>query len=184
MLFRLCDHYENNLPTCRQEGSNECFICFEYKNEDGILPIYLNTQNLYLHRCLCNGSVHRECLKIWFDKNKKCPICRIKVIENNNTTQIINNYIPFGFTIYIYTKKLIPAFLRVFSCLLLIFLVIDFYFMILNSKYRQYNAREYNDREYDVTQYSHIQYSHIQYNINTYTMSRVLSHILDDEYIE
>jgi hypothetical protein len=179
MLFRLCDHYENNLPIYKQEGINECFICFEYKNEHGSIPIYLNSQNLYLNACVCNGSVHNECLKFWFDKNKKCPICRIKVIENNKATVIIYNYIPFGMTIYIYTKKLVPAVIRVVSCVLLIFLVIDFYFMILNNKYRQYNTTGYNDREYDVRQYNHI-----EYNVNTYTMSRVLSHILDEEYIE
>jgi hypothetical protein len=174
MLFRLCEHYDNHSTICERESNNECFICFEYKNNDGAIPIYLNSQNLYLNGCLCNGSVHNECLKIWFDKNKKCPICRIKVIENNKATVIIYNYIPFGMTIYIYIKKLVPAFIRVFSCVLLIFLVIDFYFMIINNKYRQYN-----DREYDIRQYSHI-----EYNINTYTMTHVLSHILDEEYIE
>lgn len=160
MLFRFCEHCDNNLSVYKQETSNDCFICFEYKNDDGILPIYLNSQNLYLNGCVCNGSVHVECLKIWFDKHKKCPICRIKVIENTNTTIIIYNYIPFGITIYTYTKKIIPAVLRIFSCIFFIFLIIDFYFIIVNSKYRQYNDREYN--------------------VNTHTMS----HILDEEYIE
>jgi hypothetical protein len=160
MLFRLCEHYEHNFPIYKQNTINECFICFEYKNDDGFLPIYLKTQNLYLNGCLCNGSVHNECLKIWFNKNKSCPICRIKVIENNNTTIIIYNYIPFGINIYTYTKKLVPEVVRVFSCVLLIFLILDFYFMIDNTKYRQYNDGGYN--------------------VYTHT----LSPILDNEYIE
>jgi hypothetical protein len=165
MLFRLCEHYENNFPIYKQDISNECFICFEYKNDNGILPIYLTSQNLYLNECVCNGSVHIECLKIWFNKNKKCPICRIRVIENNNTTIIIYNYIPFGITIYTYTKKIIIAVIRVFSCMLVLFLIIDFYFMIANTKYREYNYREYND---------------VEHNDYTYTISP----ILDKEYIE
>jgi len=86
--------------------------------------------------------------KIWFNKNKKCPICRIEVIENNNTTIVIYNYIPFGINIYTYTRKLIISVIRVFSCILFLFLIIDFYFMIVNNKYREYNHTEYNDYTY------------------------------------
>ena len=165
MLFRVCEHYEHNFSKFKQETLNDCFICFEYKNDDGILPIYLKTQNLYLNGCICNGSVHNECLKIWFNKNKSCPICRIKVIENNNTTIVIYNYIPFGINIYTYTKRMVPDVVKVFSCVLLIFFILDFYFMIDNIKYRQYNDPRYNDPGY-----------------NDYT--HTISPILDEEYIE
>lgn len=165
MLFRLCEHYENTFPRYKQDISNECFICFEYKNDNGILPICLNSQNLYLNECVCNGSVHIECLKIWFNKNKKCPICRIQVIENNNTTIVIYNYIPFGITIYTYTKKIIISAIRVFSCMLVLFLIIDFYFMIVNTKYREYKYKEYNFVE-----------------DNDYT--HTLTNISEDEYIK
>jgi hypothetical protein len=144
MYFRVCEHYDyNNLPISTFEShyqyqNNECFICFEYKNDDGIIPIYLNNQSLYLNQCVCNGSVHNECLKIWFYKNKTCPICRIKVIENNNTTVIIYNYIPYGIIIYTYTKRICLNIIRVFTLFFFIFLVIDFYCVVINSKYRQY----------------------------------------------
>lgn len=166
MLFRLCEHYDNHSTIYERESTNECFICFEYKNNDGTIPIYLNSQNLYLNGCLCNGSVHNECLKIWFDKNKKCPICRIKVIENNKATVIIYNYIPFGVTIYTYTIKMIRSTVRVFSCILFICLLIDFYFVIINNKYRQHNNIGYESIEYD-----------------DYYMYRQ-SHFLDDDFIE
>lgn len=146
MLFRLCEHFDNNRSIYKPQTDSECFICFEYKNDDGVIPIYLNTQNLYLNECDCNGSVHNKCLKIWVDKNKKCPICRIKVIETNNATVIIYNYVPFGITIYTYTKKMILAFARVFICIFFLYLCIDFYIMVINNKYREH--RQYNDNTY------------------------------------
>jgi len=148
MYFRVCEHYDNiNLPISTfdpgYQNVNECFICFEYKNEEGIIPIYLNKQSLYLNRCICNGSVHNECLKIWFYKNKTCPICRIKVIENNNATVIIYNYIPYGIIIYTYTKRICLNIIRIFTLFFFIFLVIDFYLVVINNKYREYNDYTY-----------------------------------------
>jgi len=78
MLFRLCEHYENNFPIYKQESKNECFICFEYKNDNGILPIYLKGQNLYLNDCICNGSVHIECLKFGLIKTKSARFVESK----------------------------------------------------------------------------------------------------------
>jgi len=147
MYFRLCEHYDtNNLPISTETGYqsvNECFICFEYKNEDGIIPIYLKNQSLYLTQCVCNGSVHNDCLKIWFDKNKTCPICRIKVIENNKATVVIYNYIPYGIIIYTYIKIITLTLTRICLFFILLYLFIDFYFVIIKSKYRQYNYYTY-----------------------------------------
>jgi len=186
MLFRLCEHYENNCPIYKHDTINECFICFEYKNDNGILPIYLKAQNLYLNECVCNGSVHIECLKIWFNKNKKCPICRIEVIENNNTTIIIYNYIPLGITIYTYTKRFIISVIRVFSCMLVIFLIMDFYFAIVNAKYRRYNG-EYNNGEYNNGEYNNGEYNNGEYNNGEYNngeYNNYITFVSDKEYIE
>ena len=140
MVFRLCEHYyDNNLSIYKSQSDNECFICFEYINDHGITPIYLKTQKIYLNGCICNGSVHNECLKIWFDKNKTCPICRIKVIENNNATIIIYNYIPYGIIIYTYTKRIFLNMIRIVTFFFFLFLLVDFYFIVINIKYRQYN---------------------------------------------
>lgn len=147
MYYRVCEHYDiNNLPISTETGYeivNECFICFEYKNEDGIIPIYLKNQSLYLCQCICNGSVHNECLKIWFDKNKTCPICRIKVIENNKATVIIYNYIPYGILIYTYIKIITLTLTRICLFFILLFVFIDFYFVIIKNKSRQYNDYTY-----------------------------------------
>lgn len=163
MYFRVCEHYDyNNLSTSTFESdyqyqNNECFICFEYKNEDGIIPIYLNNQSLYLKRCVCNGSVHNECLKIWFDRNKTCPICRIKVTENNKATIIIYNYIPYGIVIYTYIKNIYLNFIRIFTLFFFIFLVIDFYCVVINSKYRQYNDYTYTYTPVPILDYEDIE---------------------------
>jgi hypothetical protein len=147
MYYRVCEHYDNNnLQISTETGDeivNECFICFEYKNDDGIIPIYLKNQSLYLCQCVCNGSVHNECLKIWFNKNKTCPICRIKVIENNKATVVIYNYIPYGILIYTYIKIITLTLTRMCLFFIFLFVFIDFYFVIIKNKSRQYNDYAY-----------------------------------------
>jgi hypothetical protein len=159
MYFRLCEHYDiNNLPISTETGRevvNECFICFEYKNDHGIIPIYLNNQSLYLCQCVCNGSVHNECLTIWFNKNKTCPICRIKVIENNKATVIIYNYIPYGILIYTYIKIITLTLTRICLCFIFLFVFIDFYFVIIKNKSRQYN--DYTYTSMPILDYENIQ---------------------------
>ena len=85
MFFNVCEHYDDNQPIVK-EHYDECFICFEYKTHDENILTTLQKQKIYLNNCTCNGSIHNYCLKIWFDKNKSCPICRIHFIENNNAT--------------------------------------------------------------------------------------------------
>jgi len=146
-FFRVCEHYDNNSPInqsqSQSQSANECFICFEYKNEEGFVPIYLNNQSIYLHQCVCNGSVHIQCLKIWFYKNKTCPICRIRVIENNTATVVIYNYIPWSIVIYTYIKKITLTLSRICACFIFLFILIDFYFVLKKSKYRLYNDYTY-----------------------------------------
>jgi len=139
MLYRLCEHYDTNLQIYRSQFDNDCFICFEYKNEDGILPINLKDQQLYFNQCICNGSVHNTCLKIWVYKNKSCPICRIKIIEANKMTLFIYTYMPAVINLYIYVNQLWLYVIRIITILLFIFLFIDFYLSIINTRYRPYN---------------------------------------------
>jgi len=141
MLFRVFEHYDDNL--CQRDYDNECFICFEYKTETDMKPINLQNQRLYFNNCLCKGSVHNDCLKIWFDKNKTCPICRIKVIENNKETIIIHNYIPWAIYIYIYIKKITLRFVRVLSVILFMYTLVEFYFMVIKTRYRPYTDYTY-----------------------------------------
>lgn len=139
MLYRLCEHYNSNSQICISQFDNDCFICFEYKNDDGIIPINLKNQNLYLNQCVCNGSVHIQCLKIWIYKNKSCPICRIRIIEVDNTTMFIYTYIPCLINVYFFIKKMWLYIIRIITIILFMILLMDFYFSIMYTKYRQYN---------------------------------------------
>lgn len=141
MNYRVIEHYHDT--SCQRENDNECFICFEYKTVNDIRPINLQKQRLYLNNCICKGSVHNECLKTWFEINKTCPICRIKVIENNKATVFIYNYVPWGITIYSYTKELSLRIVRALSFVLFIYALIDFYFMIIKTRYKLYDDYNY-----------------------------------------
>ena len=142
MFFNVCEHYDDNQPIVK-EHYDECFICFEYKTHDENIPTTLQKQKIYLNNCTCNGSIHNYCLKIWFDKNKSCPICRIHVIENNNATIVFFNYIPYGISIYIFIKNLSIKFIKLFSIILFFYALIDFYLILITSKYIPYNDYTY-----------------------------------------
>ena len=103
MYFNTCEHYDN-IGIIYHEENKDCFICFDEKIPNENKPTKLRYQNLYIKTCDCDGTVHNYCLKKWFDKHKKCPICRIECIENNNTTLIIHNYIPYGIHVYAFIQ--------------------------------------------------------------------------------
>jgi hypothetical protein len=82
MLFKLVDHYDFELDVIYETNKNihnqeiECFVCLETSFEDELHPIKLNTSIFYIRDCNCNGYIHKKCLDIWYNTNKKCPICR------------------------------------------------------------------------------------------------------------
>jgi hypothetical protein len=139
MLFRVCEHYDEQYYQDTIQCYNECFICFQYKIDSENNPSTLKTHNLYINNCACNGSVHIKCLKIWVDMNKSCPICRIHVIENNNATIIIYNYISLGISIYNFTKNISLKALRVLSVILFIYSLLDLYFISIKTRYAYQN---------------------------------------------
>ena len=49
-------------------NNNECSICLDKINLEN--AVILN----------CEHYFHKECLKIWFNKSKTCPICRNEMI--------------------------------------------------------------------------------------------------------
>lgn len=152
MLFRVCEHYDDNY-TIVEEQINDCFICFEYKIDNENRPISLQTQKLYFNNCVCDGAIHNCCLKIWIDKNNSCPICRVNIIESNNTTIIFYNYIPFGIRIYMYIQSMSIRFFRFFTFILFLYAIIDFYLIIINTKYTTYNDYTTTSNFVDVNQY-------------------------------
>ena len=138
MLFRVCEHYDDNQQMF-QEQDNECFICFEHETDNESKPTNLQKQQLYFNKCLCNGSVHNCCLKIWLEKNKSCPICRMKVIENNNTTIIIYQYFPRGIQIYSLAKNMYVRFIKLCLVIFYFHTLIYFCLLVFEMKYVLYN---------------------------------------------
>lgn len=90
-MFFIPYHSLNNNEEENEE--KECFICFE--KEDDILFLREIEKIGYIRTCDCNGIIHDRCLSIWYQINKKCPICRqnmdMKNISNNTKSLIIIN---------------------------------------------------------------------------------------------
>jgi len=143
MLFRVCEHYNDDYEYMFQEKYNDCFICFEYKNNFENKPTTLRKQQLYFSNCNCNLAVHNNCLQIWLDKNKSCPICRNSIIVENNNIIIILRFVPFGIRIYTFIQMYTMRFIRNITAILFLYALIDFYFNIINTKYVPYDNYTY-----------------------------------------
>ena len=65
---------------------NECIICLE-SNDTNNPIININ----YIHKdCNCNSPIHKECLNKWYTFNKRCPICRNIIYDEENTIESRN----------------------------------------------------------------------------------------------
>lgn len=136
MLFRVYEHYNDDYENIFQEQYNNCFICFEYKNDFENNPTTLHKQQLYFSNCNCNGTIHNNCLKIWLDINQSCPICRnIIIVKNKNVISILR-FIPFGIQIYSFSKKLYNNYvLRFLFVFLFCDLFLKFYLLVFKNIY-------------------------------------------------
>jgi hypothetical protein len=137
MIYRVCEHYDDQ-PTI-QEQINECFICFEYKTTFECVPTNLKKQQIYFNNCQCNGSIHNSCLKIWFDKNKSCPICRIDVVVNNKATTFIYNYVPCGIEICLLVKNIYNRFIKLFLAILFFHTLVHFCLILFEMSHVLHN---------------------------------------------
>lgn len=145
MLFIVYEHYDDNQPIYTNNNNNcidnDCFICFEIKTINEIKPINLINQCIYYKKCICNGSVHRECLDLWFKKNKSCPICRVIMAEKSNYNFIFCNFIPKKLFISIIIKNLLFVMLRAIFATSIIYFIFDIYFIsIKRNKQNTYTV--------------------------------------------
>jgi len=62
------------------EKEEECVICKIGYNSDDILRKIK----------VCSHSFHMECLDKWFEKSKKCPLCRCDITQENVSTTATN----------------------------------------------------------------------------------------------
>lgn len=149
MLFLTFEPYNND----ETNDLLECFICFENKNEENQEPLNLKTQIYYLKNCNCNGSVHKKCLDIWYDKNQKCPICR-EFIDKNKVTSFIAikifNTCPLIYLLYVFYIKKIKSPIILFLFLLFIYFTVDSY-IVFFSMYDSYSTFDtlYSNENYE-----------------------------------
>ena len=137
MLYRVVEHYDDTL--CHRDYDNECFICFEYKTEKGATPINLQVQSIYINKCICKGSIHKECLTTWFDRNKTCPICRIKVFETKNNLIVIHKYIPFAIQMFTFIQINTIRVIKYMTTILFLCTLLDFYIILIKTKHDRYD---------------------------------------------
>jgi len=143
MLFRVYEQYNDDYEDIFQEQCIQCFICFEYKNNFENKPTSLRKQLLYFSNCNCDGNVHNNCLQLWLDNNKSCPICRnSNIIENKNVILILK-FMPFGIQIYSFSKKLSLRFVRFLAVMIIFYLSIYFYLLVVKTKYVPYDNYTY-----------------------------------------
>jgi hypothetical protein len=120
MLFRTIEHY----PCFENDDylEKECLICYNNIQHNFIM------QNTYNFDCDCYKLIHLQCLQMWYDKNKTCPICRKYIIKKPNYKfEIIKMFI----TILLITDALIKF--TTFICFIYL-LIIIFNIFIMSIK--------------------------------------------------
>ena len=130
MLFRTFDPYNDDYV-----NEKMCFICYEITTDDEIQTITLNMQEDYIKFCECNGFVHNSCLKKWYDKSNKCPICRRDVYKIITIPMIIINKSKYFYCIFfINLKNNINKITRTICLCLFIYYAFEFYIFLSFKK--------------------------------------------------
>jgi hypothetical protein len=134
----------NNIEPLEQ---NECFICFEIQKSEEF-PIRLKNQTLFLKFCSCDGWIHDSCLKVWFNANEKCPICRKIMLVNENMDLEYGFYIIFYFycfkSILIKICNKIIRFRNVLIFCVILANIINITSLSLNKYHKQNYNYDYN----------------------------------------
>jgi hypothetical protein len=114
MIFQIYQHYSDEESKYEENiySTEECFVCYEIKTRLEIKPIYLKNQTLYICQCDCNGPIHNECLKKWYYITRKCPICRIKIIEKTNEIFIFSYINNTSIIVFIFIKQSLSTLLK------------------------------------------------------------------------
>lgn len=150
MIFRVCEHYDDNeLSNYRCIFPDDCFICYELRTETEPYTISLKTQTIYNKQCGCDGWIHKQCLDKWYKKQKKCPICRleIRIIVNNQSA--IVNVSSYSNSIYYFVCKSLYKTSITILYFFLFYSAIEIYITMSLSRH----IRGYND------EYSYLPYS-------------------------
>jgi hypothetical protein len=139
MLFRVVDHYNVDLNEKSINNEKiECFICYETIIDD-LQPIKLNSNNYYIKKCNCNGFIHKNCLDIWYSKNKKCPVCREFMCDNTIMSVSLFSKGRYILFFYIIIKKNIVKIIRVLTVWFLILSTCEFYLSLYYNHFYEDN---------------------------------------------
>jgi hypothetical protein len=76
-IFKTCQHYD---ILCKKDLAPDepsiCCICYDVKDCEGNDCVKLSQQQYYNKECLCDVSIHVDCLAKWCALRLSCPICR------------------------------------------------------------------------------------------------------------
>ena len=127
MIFRVYEHYDDNQLVYRK--SNECFICYELETETEMHTICLKDLTEYGKTCKCSGWIHQKCFDIWYEKEYKCPICRVAITKRKKVNHPIMNMFNYSSQIYLYTHKT----LNKMSTILTVYLLLNVIDMVITN---------------------------------------------------
>ena len=135
MIFRVYEHYDDDpymYISC--DVSDICFICYDFRTEYECSPISLKSQLIYDKSCNCDGWIHKQCIEMWYKKQKKCPICRIEIHKRANNEIAVVNVLPYSRRIYLFACNSFNRMMRMFTYCFLLCALIEFYLCVAVSK--------------------------------------------------
>lgn len=155
MIFRVYEHYDDNQTNYL--NYDVCFICYDLRSDTENCPTSLKNQVVYYKSCNCDGWIHKQCLEMWYKKQKKCPICRIQITERPSNDVVVS-VIPYTNKIYLFVCNSVNRMTRIFLYCFFLFAIIEFYLCIAVSKNLMSNTCKNNNN---------FPYSHLEFNNNT-----------------
>ena len=63
----------SNLPTQFKQKNKKCEICLFKIKENEIIKLFSCNKHIF----------HMDCIKLWLEKRKKCPICKEEFLFKN-----------------------------------------------------------------------------------------------------
>ena len=146
MIFRTIQHYDTHeihvlIENEEDKTMNMCFICYNIEIDDDefkATQLKIVLQENYITSCKCNGWIHKKCLNEWYNISKKCPICRENIEKKKECCQtIIENNICITILI-----KNINNICRFIKLMIIMYVIIDFYLLIIKNKQIIYHYYE------------------------------------------
>jgi hypothetical protein len=135
MIFRVYEPYDDNESiTNGYNKPEECFICYEVRSDFEPYTISLKTQVNYDKSCGCDGWIHKQCLDIWYKKQKKCPICRLVICERKNVIDAVVNVVPYSNKVYLFICNSFYKITRIIIYCFLFCTIIEFYLNVIMTK--------------------------------------------------